>query len=226
MIYIAHRGNNDNEVENRVDGILKTINLPYIDGVEVDIHMTKDGKFVLSHNLLLKETVFDYHFITQNKLKFLKKKEFVLKGKPFPIHTLEELLRVYPKDKILMIECKTDTVSPTQFEKNLYKILKKNKNRKILLCSFDYFFISHFKKKYPLYSCGLLVGYTLNKNKDLSPFDFVSLQYRDISLRRDNTYIWTVNDIKILNKVKKEKIEGIVSDCISFLLKKDKSMVK
>lgn len=220
MIFIAHRGNNNNKVENKVEGILETVKLPYIDGVEIDIHMTKDGKFVLSHNLLLKESLLEYHAITKYKLKELKRQNFFLQNKPFPIHTLSELLKQYPQDKILLIECKTDNTSKPKFIKNLYKCLKKHIHKNIKICSFDYTFLKTFKNKYPKINCGLIVGYTLNQNKPYKLFDFISLQYRDIKISAKCKYIWTVNDLKTFNKVSKQKVQGIISDKIGNLLEK------
>lgn len=223
MIYIAHRGNNGNDVENRLEGLLKTSEHSYIDGVEIDIHMTKDGKFVLSHNLLLKENLLEYHAITRYKLKKLKKQKFEIHHKPFPIHTLDEVLKKFPKDKILLVECKTDTVSKEKFAKNLYRCIKRHPLKKLQLCSFDYAFIEYFKKKHPEFICGLIIGYTLNKGKNHQQFDFISLQYRDLHIKGKHKYIWTVNDKNLYKKICKEKVEGIISDKIGLLLGKNTS---
>ena len=58
MEYIAHRGNDKINAENRLEYILKTLENPLVDGIEVDVHLTKDYQLVLSHNLFLKEKKF------------------------------------------------------------------------------------------------------------------------------------------------------------------------
>ena len=48
--FIAHRGNDDDLAENSKEAILNSLSKPYIDGVEFDIRITKDNKFVINHN--------------------------------------------------------------------------------------------------------------------------------------------------------------------------------
>ena len=46
----AHRGFSSKEVENTLDSIKEANNAPYIDYIEMDVRMTKDNQFVLSHD--------------------------------------------------------------------------------------------------------------------------------------------------------------------------------
>ena len=48
--FISHRGNDDDLAENSKKAILNSLSKPYIDGVEFDIRITKDNKFVINHN--------------------------------------------------------------------------------------------------------------------------------------------------------------------------------
>lgn len=222
MEYIAHRGNNDTDAENKLESILKTLQNPLINGVEIDLHLTKDYKLILSHNLFLKEGILDYTCICKYKVKELKKKNFMYQGKPFPIHTLNELLKRFPSHKKMIIECKTTLADHEIYAKALYKSLQKYKKVEVEICSFDYNFIKYFKQKYPNYSCGLLIGYTLNQQKNYSLFDFLSVHYkliRSFYLERP-CYAWTVNDIHVFKELDKENIKGIISDKFSSLLKK------
>ena len=54
MKVIAHRGNNNNENNNRLEGLLECLELDGIDGIEYDVVMTKDCKFILSHDYILR----------------------------------------------------------------------------------------------------------------------------------------------------------------------------
>ena len=56
MYVISHRGNNNHKYrENTLKSIKEVLNCDYIDGVEFDIRMTKDNKFVLSHSPIYKD---------------------------------------------------------------------------------------------------------------------------------------------------------------------------
>ena len=54
MFLIAHRGNNDHGFsENSKKAILNSLKEEYIDGVEFDVHITKDNKIVLIHDCVI-----------------------------------------------------------------------------------------------------------------------------------------------------------------------------
>ncbi len=222
MEYIAHRGNDKINAENRLEYILKTLENPLVDGIEVDVHLTKDYQLVLSHNLFLKEKTFDYTCICKSKLRNLQKKQFVFEGNVFKIHTLKELLEKLPANKILIIECKTTLADHKRYAKALEKCVRKYKNKKICICSFDYAFLKDFKKYYPEYSCGLLIGYTLNQNKNYDIFDFLSVHSNLVKIyfQKKPCYVWTVNDKKEIEKLKQTNIKGVISDHINQLRSK------
>ena len=46
----AHRGFSSYYPENSLEAIKESLKYDYIDGIEIDIRMTKDEKFVLIHN--------------------------------------------------------------------------------------------------------------------------------------------------------------------------------
>ncbi|MBR2588563.1 MAG: hypothetical protein IKD77_05110 [Bacilli bacterium] len=50
MKIIAHRAHTEKYKDNSLKSILYSLNQNYIDGIEIDIRMTKDFKFVLNHD--------------------------------------------------------------------------------------------------------------------------------------------------------------------------------
>ena len=78
MKIIAHRGNNIEKVENNISGILKTLSYSYIDGVEIDVRMTKDGVLVLEHNLLISTIQKEVKNIAKEKYKDLKTGAYII----------------------------------------------------------------------------------------------------------------------------------------------------
>ena len=55
---IAHRGNDNHKyLENTKEAVIYCLNKEYIDGIEIDIRVTKDKEFVLSHNMLIDKKI-------------------------------------------------------------------------------------------------------------------------------------------------------------------------
>ena len=78
MKIIAHRGNSGKYKENSLKAIEYSLNEDYIDGVEFDIRMTKDFKFVIHHDPFYKG-----YYIKKTRLKKLQK---------LGLNSLEEVL--------------------------------------------------------------------------------------------------------------------------------------
>lgn len=87
---ISHRGNDKHSFkENTKKAIINCLNKEYIDGVEFDIRITKDKKFVLNHGFLNNGKIIKY-----NKYKNLSLDE------------LNSVLKQLKTKKIIMIEIK------------------------------------------------------------------------------------------------------------------------
>ena len=54
MFLIAHRANNNHDFsENSLKAILNVLDKDYIDGIEIDVRITKDKQLVLIHDLVI-----------------------------------------------------------------------------------------------------------------------------------------------------------------------------
>ena len=161
FIFIAHRGNDNHKYkENSILGLLYSLNKDYIKGIELDIRITLDNKFVLNHN-----ATHDFKVIKNTKQKALK------------LDTLEDLLKKIKSSKIIMIEIKDDDIS---IVKKLHKVIRKYKLNYYIF-SFNYNVVKTFKETYPKYNVGLLVTKVINSNKDINIFDF-SIVFGEILL--------------------------------------------
>lgn len=204
MKIIAHRGNVSNEVDNRMEGLLQALENPVIDGIELDVHMTKDKKFILSHSEFLKEKEGLFDHIPSHTLKELQKKSYSLNGEIFPIITIDTFLKKVKTDKLIMIECKKDEWDFGKYGKAFLKTIKKYKKLNITICSFDYSLATFFKQKNKKYPVGLLIGYTINVLKEYDTFDYISVHYNSLheKMKKKPYYIWTVDSLKKLESVK------------------------
>ncbi|MCI9110247.1 MAG: glycerophosphodiester phosphodiesterase, partial [Bacilli bacterium] len=180
MKIIAHRGNDEIHKENTMEAILNSLTLPYIDGVEIDIRMTKDYQFVIHH-----DPFYAGYYIEKTRLNILQKKG---------LNSLEEVLEKINTKKILLIEIKEEKQNKKLLLLKLNKILKKY-NLNYYLCSFNYGLLENLKKRYPKYKTGLIIGIKLNTNHLENNLDFNSINYRHIEKApKKETFIWTINN--------------------------------
>ena len=187
MKIIAHRGNDEVHKENSLEAILNSLSKSYIDGIEIDIRMTKDYNFIIHHN-----PFFVGYYIKKTKIKKLQKKG---------LNSLEEVLKQIKSDKIIMIEIKEESDKYKLLLLRLNKILKKYP-LSYYLCSFNYNLIKYLKNKYSQYKAGLIIGYKINENYLHNNFDFSSVNYKLTPIKTNKeTFIWTVNKKELLNKI-------------------------
>lgn len=183
MFVISHRGNDShNYKENTIKALSEALKQNYIDGIELDIRITKDNKFVIYHNT---------SYLHMGIRKFIRNTKYKNLNN---IDLLENLLKQVNTNKIILLEIKQEYGNNKQLTKNLLKLLNKYQYLNIWICSFNYKLVKEMTNK-SKYSVGLIISDILNKNKDISDFDFVSLSkgaYNDIKTDKIKM-IWTVN---------------------------------
>ena len=218
MEIISHRGNNNHKYkENTLEAILDSINKEYIDGVEIDIRITKDGKIVVIHDAVINEVSDGVGIVKEMTLKQLKKYNFGTKEHPAKITTLEQVLNNITNHKKIIIELKEETRNYLRLVEKLNKILRKYPDRNILLCSFNYDLCQYIKKNYE-YKVGLLIGIKMNTNKFYNNLNFNSINYRHIKkviFKFKQNYVWTIDNEQIFKKLKKRIINkniGVITN--------------
>lgn len=196
MKIIAHRGNDGVHAENSFEAIISSLNKNYVDGVEFDIRMTKDFKFVICH-----DPFYRGQLIGDSSLRSLQRKG---------LNSLEEVLRSINSNKILMIEIKEEGSKYKILVSKLYRILKKY-NLNYYIFSFNYDLMVYFKEKYPNIKSGILIGIKKNLNRINNSFDFNAINYRHVNKAPlKETFIWTVDDLKEYEMVK--SFQNIITD--------------
>lgn len=187
MCLIAHRGNNGSGFrENSKDAFLNSFNTSYISGVEMDVRLTRDLVVVVSHG-----DIVDGKMIS--KCKYSKVKKIV--------DRLDDILSVLSCEKKIVIDIKGDD---KRIVDCLYFVIKKY-NYQFYICSFNYNIVSLFKRIYSNYKVGLIIGYMINTDRIHNKFDFNSLHYNLINRANisKEVFIWTVNDMRVFNKIMK-----------------------
>lgn len=117
---LAHRGANKHAPQNTLPAFLKAIELG-ADGVENDVHLTKDGELVICHNYTIDETSDGTGNISDYTLDELRQFDFgayfapEFKGTRIP--TLHEFLDIAEPFSIINVEIK----SPKSGEKDIVR---------------------------------------------------------------------------------------------------------
>ena len=173
QLLIAHRGFSSKYPENTKLAFDKAYEAGF-DGVETDIHLTKDKKVVVIHDETVNRTSNGKGKIKDLTLAELRKLDFGIKyktkNKKQTIMTYEEfLIRYGNKFKQLNIEIKTDKIEYENIEKIVNDITKKVKTSvEILYSAFNF---KTLVKMHELNKKAIL-GFLYSKNKKLkSVFD-------------------------------------------------------
>lgn len=228
MKIIAHRGASGYAPENTRASILEGLKRG-CDGFEVDVQLTKDNKVVVFHDWSLERTSNGNGFLKDQTLAELKTLDigswFSKEFKGEKVLTLEELLDIIPKEKLLNIEIKVRHGEINQIEEKVVEILEKKFriNSNIIISSFDHRIIKRIKEVKLEIQVGLLITAGLlditnyTSNFDLYSVhcggEFISNKNVD-ELKKNNikTYAWTVNTAEEAKILDSFGVDGIITN--------------
>lgn len=206
---IAHRAkDNHSFFENTKEAIKYCLNQDYIDGIEIDVRITKDKKIVVIHNMLVDLVSNGSGLVKHKTLKELQNYSF---GKKYRISTLEEVLQIMNHKKLL-IEIKEEGNDYDYFIRIINTLIKKYSKLDILVCSFNYNVLRDLSKLNKKIKCALIVNQIINNDKIYNHFSNNLVSFRMLSKAKDNDYVWTVNSVENYQKVKKARNVHIISD--------------
>ena len=169
---IAHRGASYDAPENS----LAAFRLGYkqkADGVELDIHLTKDNQLVIMHDFDTARVGGVTNKIATQNYSELKNIEVGKWGKwtnstfREKIPTLKQALALVPKGKKLFIEIKTGPEIIPALKKELDRA--KHKPEQLVIITFNYASAAEAKKTFPNLKTYWLVGYTKDKQTGVYP---------------------------------------------------------
>lgn len=193
--WIAHRGNNNHgHAENTKEALLASLATDYIAGIELDVRKTKDNQLVIIHNPTITWTSNGNGIVKYMNLKELEQYNFGTEKHPSKICTLNDLLKEIQSQKVIMIEAKENDIGEL-----LYHTIQNYTRLNLYICSFDYDFVISFKKKYPNYKVGLIMGDMINHNRNTSTLDFIST--KDIHKKTSQEIFYWGIDKKTLEQV-------------------------
>ena len=168
---IGHRGGVAGYPENTLAAFKKAVELG-ADGVEFDVHLTKDGEVVVIHDEFIERTMNGSGLVkdhTLAELRAMNVGEFFSRDfKEQKIPTLREVLEVVKDLEIINIELKNYLVYPN-FEEKVLKLVNEFEIRdKVIISSFNHYSLEKIKKIQPTIETGALMV-----AKIINPADYV-----------------------------------------------------
>ena len=162
MKIIAHRGFSGVYPENTMLAFRKAIEIG-ADGIELDVHLSKDGQVMIIHDEALKRTtgldgvISDYTREELEKISAGKTKNDEFGFTPIP--SLEEYLAFMAehKDKFTNIELKTAPVYYPEIEEKTLELVRKfDLEKNIIYSSFNWLSIERMQRLGTISETGLL----------------------------------------------------------------------
>lgn len=170
MINFAHRGFKGRYPENTLLAFKKAIEVG-ADGIEFDVHFSKDGELVIIHDETLERTTDGQGLVKEKTLKELKN---LNASRLYPEIKQQEILTLreyfdFAKDLDIMtnIELKTSIITYEGIENEVYKLIKEyNLGEKIIVSSFNHNSLVRFKELDSNIKCGVLESSRLYKPRE------------------------------------------------------------
>ena len=238
MKVFAHRGASGDYPENTILSFEKALTLP-IDGIELDVHKSKDGKLIVIHDEDVQRTfkgkglVKDY---TLEELRNFKCRKFeFINNDLCKVPTLEDVFELI-KDKniTLNIEAKTDQIHYDLEQDVLDLVDKYNLRNNVLISSFNHKCLNIFKNIDSDYKYGALYEderdyapeknivdhakklnvYSINISKELVTKEMVNLAHKN-NLK---VYVYTINSPSQMIKMIDCGVDAVFSDYPELML--------
>lgn len=226
VLNIAHRGASGVAPENTLSAFKKAIEL-CADMIEFDVHQTKDGEVVISHDKNLKRTSGKDVFIEDLTLEEVKKIDvgswFSPEFADERIPTLKEVISLI-KGKIGMnIEIKKGKKFYPDIEEKIVKILEENDLiEPCIITSFHSSCIERIKKLNPYIAIGKLFTFSIFNPKEnlvfgvnaLHPYWLVVSPWFVKEAHKDHlrVNVWTVNSTSVMERLVKMGVDGIITN--------------
>ena len=158
-LVLAHRGANKRAPQNTVPAFKKAVEFN-ADGIETDVHLSKDGKIVICHNYDIDATSNGTGFISDYTCEELKKFDFgsyfseEFKGVTLP--TVSEMLDVVKDMTLINIEIKAPKEKNDLVKRTIEEVHRYGLQDKVIISCFNPECIRESKEIDPNIRTGLL----------------------------------------------------------------------
>ncbi|NBK20667.1 MAG: glycerophosphodiester phosphodiesterase [Spirochaetia bacterium] len=229
MNIFAHRGYSGKYPENTMLAFEQAV-ASGSQGIEMDVHFSKDGKLVIIHDETLKRTTGKEGSVTDYLLQELVQ---INAGKTFsdtfghtPIPSFDEYCSfIRDKDIISNVEIKTNLQYYAGIEEELARTIKRHGiGDKVLFSSFNWLSAVKIRALAPHIPCGLLfedrsLRHIAYQAKGMG-FAYIHPDRRLIDQEMVNECkalgvglnVWTVNDRESLDRMARWEVDGVITN--------------
>ena len=237
----AHRGASQDAPENTMEAFELAIK-QHADGIETDIHLTKDGQVVIMHDEKLDRTTNMHGYIKDYNYEELEKCNANNGMKDYPfckVPLLEDLLQLVKTEHIeLNIELKTDVFMYPGIEAKCLALVKKYElENQVIYSSFNHYSLMNLRQLDPQAKIGLLYteglvnpwdyAQTLNANA-LHPY-FPNLKVPSYVKESHELKVmvnpWTVNRREDIMEMMALNVDCVITNVPALALKVRKEML-
>lgn len=225
---IAHRGASGYAPENTLVCFKKAIEMN-ADGIELDVHLSKDNKVIVCHDETINRTTNGYGYIKDLTLKEIKTYDagiwFSKNFKGVKIPTLNEVLKLIKnKDILLNIELKNNIINYNGLEKKVTQLLNTyNIKNNIIISSFNHNSLIKVKELDSSIKVGILLNKKIkNLNVYAKKFNAYSIhpKHRIVddkmikTCRENDLFIipYTVNNNRLIRKLVLKNIDALITN--------------
>jgi glycerophosphoryl diester phosphodiesterase len=219
IIKIGHRGAKGYLPENTISSFKKALELN-VDQIELDVHLCKSGEIIVMHDFTLNRTTNGKGYVKNKNIDEIKQLNAGL-GEKIPL--LEEVLDLVNKKVKVNIELKGKNTA-IFVSKIIEKYVKKGWNyNHFIVSSFDHYQLKIIHKLNSKIKIGLLYNLfpinSIKLAKKLNAYS-INVDYRFVTkyfinkahLNGLKVFVYTVDDPKIIHKMKLLKVDGIFSN--------------
>lgn len=239
-LIIAHRGASGLAPQNTLAAFKKAVEIK-ADGIETDVHLTKDGKIVLCHNYEIDETSNGKGKISEMTLEELKSYDFGSSFSPEfcgeQIPTLEEMLSCVKEIGKIILEIKSPEIKNDIAEKTVETVKKFGMLSKTVFSSFSPDVLRACKETDAGAKTAMLFDVRTqcapqilsdpksfcdeNNIDELHPIVFfIGEEFvKKCNESSIETFFWTVNDPSAKNELEKMGLTGIMTDVPELFIK-------
>lgn len=226
VLNIAHRGFSGRYPENTNIAFAKALTEGYCDGIEVDVHMTKDNKIVIMHDAKLDRTTTGTGYIKDHTLDELL--EFDAGVKYDPKYEGEKILCVKSAIELvkkynvkLYIEIKD---SEEQYEQITEEVIDRvttiGAEDKVILSSYNVETLKKIKTLAPSIKTALLCKEMPWDIRSYRYADAISVNYTQVDKEAIDTVhsigktvtVWTVDEVADMKKMKELDVDAVITN--------------
>lgn len=225
---IAHRGYSGNYPENTMLAFQKALEAG-VDGIEFDVHLSKDGRLVIIHDELLDRTTDATGLVQDRTLAELRQLDASagfagVYGKN-QIPTLEEYFElIQGKEVVTNIEIKTGVIWYPGIEQKVLEVVDRFGRRgDTIISSFNHFSILRMKELAPDIVCGFLEESRIigpaaycarHKVECWHPlcYDMTEDVVKELKEQGIRINAWTVNRREEMEEMLRKGIDGVITN--------------